>query len=214
MGRYYYNFLLIACCYLVGSGYSIRLPFLSTKRKESYTPLIFFTSQKGQSPACDKMEEVVTEVEKELGVKVQRLNLSRDENAAVTLSLLTSKPPPFLYHRESLQVIDIPDAENEKDDAAAGGGKSGGGQDDDDEEKKSAKSTAAVASIDKERVRAWAKGRFLPPLGITMQELSAGEIAQQADMIEDMTLSPQAKSGKEAIKKRTAAGSSSGRRSK
>ena len=69
--------------------------------------------------------------------------------------------------------------------------------------------------VDKERVRAWAKGRFLPAQSMVIKSSKKGpggdallsqedsDALDQADLIEDMALSPMQKSGKDAMKKRT-----------
>ena len=124
------------------------------------------------------MEKTVRQVEKDLGVRVERLNILRDPAAEATLSALTNRRPPFLYNRESLQTI------------------------------------SGDAAGDKDRIRSWAKGRFLPAQSMTIKASKKGGnggtvLAQddsaidQADLIEDMTLTPAQKSGKEAMKKRT-----------
>jgi hypothetical protein len=134
------------------------------------------------------MEEVVSEVEKELGVHVERLNILTDPHAEATLSVLTQRRPPFLYNRESCQVVFVPGLSD-----------------------KAKKEKQPAPPIDKDRVRAWAKGRFLQaqtaaapksraPIVLSQEDNSI----DQADLIEDMTLTPMQKSGKEAIKERTA----------
>jgi hypothetical protein len=180
--RYQLNHLLFFCC--VGlSVATLRIPFLS--KKNQYTPLVFFTVPKDTIPACDEMETVVSEVERELGVRVERLDILKDPHAEATMSVLTQRRPPLLYNRESCQVVYVPGVS--------------------DRVKKE------PAPIDKDRVRAWAKGRFLnaqtaaaakskAPIVLAQEDNSI----DQADLIEDMTLTPMQKSGKEAIKKRTA----------
>eukprot|EP00543_Licmophora_paradoxa_P005552 CAMPEP_0202444148 /NCGR_PEP_ID=MMETSP1360-20130828/3290_1 /ASSEMBLY_ACC=CAM_ASM_000848 /TAXON_ID=515479 /ORGANISM="Licmophora paradoxa, Strain CCMP2313" /LENGTH=130 /DNA_ID=CAMNT_0049060065 /DNA_START=144 /DNA_END=536 /DNA_ORIENTATION=- len=81
------------------------------------------------------MEEVVCEVEKDLGVKVERMDVGRDKAAAALLSLVSLRGlPPVLYNRESLQQVTMKiDPENE----------------------------GSVPPVDRKRVRAWAKGRRL-----------------------------------------------------
>lgn len=165
------NVILAAVLIATASATTFKIPFLSRKK---YTPLVFFTVPKDIIPDCDKMEKIVSEVEQELGVHVERLDVARDPAAEATLSALTQRRPPFLYHRESCQTVYAP-------------------------------------NIDKARVRAWAKGRI-----ITTQSSSASAkstvplvVAQednsidQKDLIEDATLSPMQKSGKEKMKERT-----------
>ena len=127
------------------------------------------------------MEDAVTEVEKELGVHVERLDILRDPTARALLSVLTQRNVPYLYNRESCQVVYVPQAGKE-----------------------------AAPLIDKTRILAWAKGRRLPsqrpgsksgvPGLIVSQEDNS---LDQKDLLEDATLNPLAKSGKEAIKKKT-----------
>jgi hypothetical protein len=116
----------------LGATESIRLSF----GKKEYTPLVFFKVPPGLIPECDAMEESVSQVEKELGVRVDIL---RDPSAEAALGMLTQRTPPFLYNRESCQVVSTSARPGEKIDP-----------------------NMAVA-VDADRVRAWAKGRFLPP---------------------------------------------------
>lgn len=167
------HLLLLSCV-----GFSVaRIPFLSNKKE--YTPLIFFTVPKDTIPECDEMEKVVSEVEKELGVNVERLDVVRDPTAEATWSVLTQRRPPFLYNRESCQVVYVDGVKSES------------------------------SPIDKERVRAWAKGRFLPSQNAKAKSNTPVVLAQednaidQADLIQDMSLTPEQKKGKEAMKKRT-----------
>lgn len=52
------------------------------------------------------MEKCIRQVEKELHVKVDRMDVARNENAAALLSLLSgANNPPLLYHRESRQMV-------------------------------------------------------------------------------------------------------------
>eukprot|EP00526_Cylindrotheca_closterium_P024065 CAMPEP_0113631000 /NCGR_PEP_ID=MMETSP0017_2-20120614/16110_1 /TAXON_ID=2856 /ORGANISM="Cylindrotheca closterium" /LENGTH=187 /DNA_ID=CAMNT_0000541493 /DNA_START=15 /DNA_END=578 /DNA_ORIENTATION=- /assembly_acc=CAM_ASM_000147 len=170
--------LLLFCIAGIATA-SFKIPFLS--RKKQYTPLVFFTVPKDLVPACDEMEKVVSEVERELGVHVERLDVVRDPAAETTLSALTNRGPPYLYNKESCQVVHVP-----KSDASA---------------------VTTNPVIDKERVRAWAKGRFLVPKSAksgSMRVLSQQDNSlDQKDLVEDMSLTDMQKSGKEAIKKRT-----------
>jgi hypothetical protein len=89
----------------VSSTDAISFPFA----KKKYNPVLFFKVPPGLIPECDDMEKCISEVEKELGVKVERLDAARDPSVAALLSLLTKgKNPPLLYHRESLQMISVP----------------------------------------------------------------------------------------------------------
>ena len=117
---------------LVGCSMAkLRIPFLS---KKTYTPLVFFTAPKGIDAETDEMEAMVKEVEKDLDVRVERLDVARDPKAEVALSVLTTHTVPFLYHRESLQVVYI----------------------DRTSRKQGEKDDKKPFPIQKERVRAWA----------------------------------------------------------
>ena len=84
----------------------IKVPFVSKLKKKEYSPLVFFTFPKGYVEECDEMDRIVSEVEQELGVRVERLDIARDPAAQATMQLLTShQGPPFLYHRESCQIV-------------------------------------------------------------------------------------------------------------
>ena len=166
------------------SSYRPSLPgFLQKKR---YTPLVFFKVPKNEIPECDAMEKVIREVEKELGVRVERLDIVRDEYARALLGVLTkSRVPPYLYHRESLQTIHIPRSESR-----------------------------IPTPIDKARVRAWAKGRLLSSSSSSSKAMGTKTKAptvisqednsiDQRDLLTDMTLGPEERRGKEAIQERT-----------
>eukprot|EP00980_Cylindrotheca_fusiformis_P002115 scaffold473_cov132-Cylindrotheca_fusiformis.AAC.20 len=159
---------------------SLKIPFLS--RKKEYTPLVFFTVPRDIIPECDEMEKVVSQVERELGVRVERFDILRDPAAEATLSVLTSRRPPFLYNRESCQVVSVPGSDGTK-------------------------AASSSVTIDKERVRAWAKGRFLAPKSAKSRApkvfAQKENSIDQKELLEDMSLTPEQKSGKEAIKKRT-----------
>ena len=47
------------------------------KQKKEYTPLLFFKAPKGMIPECDFVERMVSQIEKELGVKVERFDVMR-----------------------------------------------------------------------------------------------------------------------------------------
>lgn len=57
----------------------------------------------------DDMEKIITSLEKETGMKVQRLDIMRDRAARKLYEKLVEgnlrSPFPFLYHRESLQRV-------------------------------------------------------------------------------------------------------------
>lgn len=192
----------IACLFLTGfvcrvesrrnplSG--IKVPFVSKFKKKEYTPLVLFTCPKGWADECDEMESMVSEVEQELGVRVERLDVMRDPAAKATMSLLTAQNgPPFLYHRESCQTIS--------------GGKMG---------------EAEPEVVDKARVRAWAKGRYLPPKGVKLGATSKSKNApivisqdddslDQAEMVKESSLTPEQLEGKRAMEARTKAATKS-----
>lgn len=177
---------------------NVKVPFLSKLKKKEYTPLVFFTFPKGYVEECDEMESVVSEVERELGVRVERLDIARDPAAQATMQLLTNQQgPPFLYHRESCQIVTGTAAQ------ARASQKKGAAE-------------AKPAGIDKSRVRAWAKGRYLPPAGVKLGATSKASnkapivISQednaldQAELIKESSLTPEQLEGKRAMEKRTA----------
>lgn len=99
--------LLVSLSSLVASTGAIFAPFL---KKKKYNPVFFFKVPPELIPECDDMEKCVQEVEKELGVKVERMDAARNPDTAALLSLLTKgRNPPLLYHRESLQMLSIPE---------------------------------------------------------------------------------------------------------
>lgn len=159
-----------------------RLPFFG---KKDYTPLVFFTVPRGLMPENDAVEMALEDIENELGVRVERLDVLRNPSAEASLALLTSKNPPFLYHRESCQTIHIPTTPGEE------------------------AASSVPTYVDKHRLRAWAKGRLLspqvakakvkPPRVISQEETAM----DQDELLEDMSLSPLQRKGKEAIKERT-----------
>ena len=86
----------------------IKFPFIassSPSSKKKYTPLCFFSFPKGYSKECDNLEKIVSDIEKEIGCRVERFDVARDPAAEATLALLTSRGVPFLYNRESCQTI-------------------------------------------------------------------------------------------------------------
>lgn len=166
------NFYAVILAVLVASSCaSLKIPFIS---KKTYTPLVFFTVPKDVIPECNEMETMVSQVERELGVRVERLDAARDPAAEATLRTLTQRQPPFLYHRESCQTVD-------------------------------------ASNMDKARVRAWAKGRIITSQSSAASAKSKAPVVvaqednsmDQKDLIEDATLSPMQKSGKEKMKERT-----------
>lgn len=128
------------------------------------------------------MEEAVKEVEKDLGVQVERLDIARDMAAERVYSLLSNQLPPLLYNRESKQVVQMKinrDEENPN------------------------------VRVDKDRVRAWAKGRRLPALpsvdggGAPVMFTTEEAGIDQDELMMDMGMTPNQRKGKEAIKERT-----------
>ena len=144
------------------------------------------------------MEKVVSEIEKEVGCQFERLDVARDPAAEAAMSLLTrERGPPFLYNRESCQIMHgspprtVPSRKT---------------KDDDKEEK----------TIDKARVRALAKGRYLPPIGVKVnpntKKSAPGIVVSQEDssldqteVIKESSLTPEQLEGKRAMEQRTAA---------
>ena len=96
---------------LLSSSTSEAKPSFVLQKKKTYTPLVFFTAPKDYSPECDEMEKIVSEVEKEVGVRVERMDVVRDAKAKALLNVLTSKDLPYLYNRETLQTIWVGDRE-------------------------------------------------------------------------------------------------------
>ncbi|KAL3913142.1 MAG: hypothetical protein SGILL_006609, partial [Bacillariaceae sp.] len=118
-----------------------------------------------------------------------------------TLALLTQQyGPPYLYHRESLQTIHV-----KRDDMS-------------EKQKREEEASPMGSVIDKARVRAWAKGRYLPPPGVKFgMPSSSGKapvVVHKADnamdqdelteAMKDASLTPEQLQGKEAMKERTA----------
>jgi len=83
-----------------------RLPFLGKKK---YTPLLFFKVPTGVNPQCSAMEKCVKEVEKELGVRVERLDVANQLEAKALVNLISGRKPPLLYNRESKQIVYLPE---------------------------------------------------------------------------------------------------------
>ena len=67
--------------------------------------------------------------------------------------------------------------------------------------------------IDKDQVRAWAKGRYLPPPGVrwgenkaqrpTLVEKTDGNAIEQAELLKDSSLTPLQQEGKKSMEERT-----------
>jgi len=167
------------------------LPAAIRKNKE-YTPLLFFKVPPGLMPECDAMEKTVREIEKELGVRVERMDILRKpENEALLALLAQQRTPPLLYHRESCQTVYLTPT-------------------------KGSSSAGKKVYVNKDRVRAWAKGRYLthhsaaavmpdnnkvaPPTLLPSQERGA---VDQSELLEEMALTPEQRQGKGLIEERT-----------
>lgn len=173
-------------------------------KKKTYTPLVFFKTPPDVLPECDEMERVVKQVERELGVRVERLDVLRDPAAQVTLNLLTTKAPPFLYHRESLQTVSVEDPESRAKRKKRQNSNSGGKKDKDDVD---------GPLIDPVQVRAWAKGRYVTPAGVRWGEVKAqapvvlekeDNAMDQDELLKEASLTPLQQMGKESMEQRTA----------
>ncbi len=99
---------LSVCVFAVILSFSQAAIFGLFEQKK-YTPLIMFKVPKGTSEESDAMEKVVRGVEKDLGVKVQRLDILRDRFARNLYEKIDEiefrGKIPLLYNRESLQSI-------------------------------------------------------------------------------------------------------------
>lgn len=220
------RFLLVATMALIIMSMTVEvveaLPSLLTKNRwftalqkkkkqsSSYTPLLFFTVPPGLMPECDAVEKTVREIEKELGVTVQRMDVLRNPANEAVLNLLSQhRSPPFLYHRESCQTVVVaPAAASSSNSRASGGGAKS-------KQQQQSPQRMPVA-VDKERIRAWAKGRYLTKHSGSHTEMSsAGKQAppivleqedsamDQAELLEDMALTPEQLRGKRLMQERT-----------
>jgi hypothetical protein len=128
------------------------------------------------------MEKVVRRIEKNLNVRVERMDVARDRGAERLYSLLTQQLPPLLYNRESKQIVQL--------------------KINPDEQKPNLR-------IDEDRVRAWAKGRRLPPLPVAADGggspimFTTEEAGIDQDELMNAGMTPMQRKGKEAIKERT-----------
>jgi hypothetical protein len=146
-----------------------------------------------------------------LNVRVERLDVVRDPAAQATLALLTTKTPPFLYHRESLQIISLEDPESrakKKEKQRQQRQRTSG----------NAMGTSSIDGplIDKVQVRAWAKGRYVSPPGVRWGEIKAEKPSlidktnedenaiDQAELLKDASLTPMQQEGKKSMERRTA----------
>ena len=178
-------------------------PFMPTNnnnnKKSKYTPLLFFTYPPGTSPEVDAVEKSVKQIERQLNVRVERMDLMRKpENQAVLRSVAPGMTPPYLYNRESLQVYYISPTKKKTD----------------DDESSSSKYSPSVY-VDTVRIRAWAKGRYLPPKteqkigGVKVfapklvQQQQDEDTSEQEELLEEMTMTPLQRKGKQAMKERT-----------
>lgn len=128
----------------------------------------------------EAMEKVIREIEKELGVKVDRMDVGRDMAAGNLFNLCSNgaKLPPVLYHRESKQILSLQTPQE--------GGK-------------------IDLDIDKDRVRAWAKGRRLKDLKVNKDIGSAPVVieSEEEELEMEAGMTPLQRKGKNAIKDRT-----------
>jgi hypothetical protein len=129
------------------------------------------------------MEKVVRQIEKDLDVRVERMDVARDMSAERLYSLLSQQLPPLLYNRESKQMVQL--------------------KINPDEEKPNLR-------IDVDRVRAWAKGRRLTPMpstegGGAPVMFTTEEAGIDQEELMDAGLTPKQIKGKKAIEERTAA---------
>jgi hypothetical protein len=202
-------------------SFSKRFPFFRSKRQSAYTPLIFFTVPPGLSAECDAMEKVVRGVEKDLGVVVQRLDILRDPASEAVLNAILSPQgasvtPPLLYHRESRQTIHVSPPVTTTKSASGNAG---------DSSAKAASASRRTIAIDPDRVRAWAKGRYLAPSKAETMTGTAiiapqgtmidrgddnaddldAEMMEQAEQLTDMSLTPEQRLGKRRMEERTRA---------
>jgi hypothetical protein len=122
----------------------------------------------------------------------------------------TSNPqpqPPLLYHRESRQIYQVPAAPSPQ-----------------SSKKGTASTTSAPVFVDKERIRAWAKGRYLSPsIGSSgnpywqqQQQrspsnpqaypiVSQDDALEQAELMDELALTPEQLKGKRLMQERTKA---------
>jgi glutaredoxin-related protein len=151
------------------------LAFFRKNNRKEYTPLLFFKAPKGMVPECDFVEKMVSQIEKELGVKVERFDVMRDPKARVLYDKLDTQSKqqlPLLYHRESRQSV--------------------------------------YGLTDKNRVRSWAKGRWLsgdykptlPAEFFSITEEDGDELEEEMMMDDDADLTPLQRKGKEAMRER------------
>lgn len=151
-------------------------------QRPTYTPLVYFTVPPGLIPECDAMDTCVSKVEKDLDVRVERLDVLRRPEAEAVLTLLTTRTPPFLYHRESCQVVHVPK----------------GGRVDPSRVKAWAKGRYLAPMASSGGV-ANSNSQGGPPV-VLSQESTAMD---QDELLEDALLTPLQRKGKQAIRERT-----------
>jgi hypothetical protein len=157
------------------------LKLVQRPHNKYYTPLVYFTVPPGLIPECDAMDKCLNQVEEELGVRVERLDVLRRPEAEAVLTLLTTRTPPFLYHRESCQVVHVPK----------------GGRVDPSRIRAWAKGRylAPVAASS----AASSNSQGGPPI-VLSQESTA---IDQDELLEEALLTPLQRKGKQAIRERT-----------
>lgn len=189
--------------------------------EDDYTPLLFFTIPRGLLPECDAMEDAVRQVERELNVRVERMDILRQPANEALLQLITQqqRTAPFLYHRESCQSVHLTPAQ--------AGASSGGSSSNKKGKQQQATRGKKDIFINHDRIRAWAKGRYLmahsasalamedgsmaakkvtaPQLGSSGNELDAEGAMDQAELLEEMALTPEQLKGKRLMEERTKA---------
>lgn len=228
---YYYLVLLLSwtsCCSIQQTTIivdAIRLPWplhhivrkVRGHDDDDYTPLLFFTVPPGLSPEVDAMEKAVRTIERQLKVHVKRMDLLRhEENDAVLKSIARGMTAPYLYNRESLQVYYITPT-TAKNDGSDEEGIDGGST--------TKRHPPPPVHVDMDRIRAWAKGRYLPPKveakvgGIKVfapkvvtpqsdNNNNSGESNMEVggdndELLEELTMTPLQRKGKQAMKERT-----------
>jgi hypothetical protein len=150
-------------------------------KNKHYTPLVYFTVPPGLIPECDAMDKCLSQVEEELDVRVERLDVLRRPEAEAVLTLLTTRTPPFLYHRESCQVVHVPK----------------GGRVDPSRIRAWAKGRYLVPVAAAAAASSSSQGG--PPI-VLSQESTA---IDQDELLEDALLTPLQRKGKQAIRERT-----------
>eukprot|EP00986_Skeletonema_menzelii_P021511 scaffold34783_cov200-Skeletonema_menzelii.AAC.1 len=99
---------------LVAAAMQMNVADAFIKQKKQYTPLLFFKNHlisfiPDKYPKGDEMEKIIKSLEKETGVKVERLDIMRNRAAKSLYEKLVEgnlrSPFPLLYHRESLQRV-------------------------------------------------------------------------------------------------------------